>query len=64
MQSDMLYMITPAALTLRDIEEALDKDPELTSVCHYIQTGNWSQRRLPNQLCVKNKLYMIGKLIL
>ena len=55
---------TPVALTPREIERESDKDPELSSVRHYIQTGDWSHCKMPSYLCVKNELCVIGKLVL
>ena len=55
---------TPIALTPREIERESEKDPELSSVCYYVQTGDWSQCKMPSYLCVKNELCVIGKLLL
>ncbi|CAB4022188.1 Transposon Tf2-9 poly, partial [Paramuricea clavata] len=55
---------TPVALTPREIERKSDKDPELSSVRHYIETGDWSHCKMPSYLCVKNELCVIGKLLL
>ena len=55
---------TPIALTPREIERESEKDPELSSVRYYVQTGDWSQCKMPSYLCVKNELCVIGKLLL
>ena len=55
---------TPVALTPRLIERESENDPELSSVRHYIKTGDWSQCKMPKYLCVKNELCSIGKLVL
>ncbi|CAB4034836.1 Transposon Ty3-G Gag-Pol poly [Paramuricea clavata] len=46
---------TPVALTPREIKRESDKNPELSSVRHYIQTGDWI-----NELCVIGKLVLRG----
>ena len=51
---------TPA----RDVEIASEEDAELTSVRHYIQHGNWHECKMPYYMCVKNELYVLGKLVL
>ena len=55
---------TPAALTPREIERESEKDPELSSVRYYVQTGDWSQCEMPSYLRIKNELCVIGKLLL
>jgi transposase InsO family protein len=55
---------TPVALTPREIERESDKDPELASIRHFIQTGDWSNCKMPSYLCVKNELCVMGKLVL
>ena len=55
---------TSVALTPRLIERESENDPELSSVRHYIKTGDWSQCKMPKYLCVKNELCSIGKLVL
>ena len=55
---------TPVALSAKEVERASEEDPELTSVRHYIQSGDWSQFKLPHYLCVKNELCVLGKLVM
>ena len=55
---------TPVVLTAKEVERASEEDPELTSVRHYIQSGDWSQCKMPHFLCVKNELCVLGKLVL
>lgn len=47
---------TPVVLTAKEVERASEEDPELTSVRHYIQSGDWSQCKMPHFMCVKNEL--------
>lgn len=46
-ETDAVKMIaeesTPVVLTAKEVERASEEDPELTSVRHYIQSGDWSQ---------------------
>ena len=60
----VVHESTPPALTPRQIERESESDPELRSVRYYIQTGDWSQCKMPNYMCVKNELCCIGKLVL
>ena len=53
----------PIGLSPREIERESD-DPELASVRHYVQTGDWSQCSMPGYTCVENELCIIGKLVL
>ena len=55
---------TPVAMTAREVERESESDPELCSVRHYIQTGDWSQCKLPHYACVKNELCVLGKLVM
>ena len=55
---------TPVALSAKEVERASEEDPELTSVRHCIQSGDWSQGKLPQYLCVKNELCVLGKLVM
>lgn len=55
---------TPVVLTAKEVERASEEDPELTSVRHYIQSGDWSQCKMPHFMCVKNELCVLGKLVL
>ena len=55
---------TPVALTAKEVERASEEEPGLTSVRHYIQSGDWSQCKLPHYLCVKNELCVLGKLVM
>lgn len=55
---------TPVVLTAEEVERASEEDPELTSVRHYIQSGDWSQCKMPHFMCVKNELCVLGKLVL
>nr|XP_058967969.1 uncharacterized protein K02A2.6-like [Pocillopora verrucosa] len=67
-ETDAVKMIaeesTPVVLTAKEVERASEEDPELTSVRHYIQSGDWSQSKMPHFLCVKNELCVLGKLVL
>ena len=67
-ETDAVKMIaeesTPVVLTAKEVERASEEDPELTSVRHYIQSGDWSQCKMPHFLCVKNELCVLGKLVL
>ena len=38
---------TPMARTAREVERVSEKDPELCSVRYYIQSGDWSQCKMP-----------------
>ena len=55
---------TSVGLSPREIEKESADDPELASVDHYVQTGDWSQCSMPGYTCVKNELCIIGKLVL
>ena len=55
---------TPGAMTAREVERESENDPELCSVRHYIQTGDWSQCKLPYYTSVKNELCILGKLVM
>ena len=55
---------TPVVLTAKEVERASEGDPELSSVRHYIQSGDWSQCKMPHFMCVKNELCVLGKLVL
>ena len=55
---------TPMVLTAKEVERASEKDPELSSVRHYIQSGDWSQFKMPHFMCVKNELCVLSKLVL
>ena len=48
---------TLVAMTAKEKERESEKDPELCSVRHYIQSGDWSQRKMSHYLCVKNELW-------
>ena len=39
---------TPVAMTAKEVERKSEKDPELCSVRHYIQSGDWSQCEMPH----------------
>ena len=54
---------TPMLLTAKEVERASEEDPELSSVRHYM-SGDWSQCKMPHFMCVKNELYVLGKLVL
>ena len=47
---------TPVAMTAKEVETESENDPELCSVRHYIQSGDWSQCKMPHYLNVKNEL--------
>ena len=47
---------TPVAMTAKEVERESEKDPELCSVRHYIQSGDWTQCKMPHYLSVKNEL--------
>ena len=55
---------TPMAMTAREVERESGKDPELCSIRYYIQSGDWSQCKMPHYLSVKNELCTIGKLVM
>ncbi|XP_029209128.2 uncharacterized protein K02A2.6-like [Acropora millepora] len=55
---------TPMAMTAREVERVSEKDPELCSVRYCIQSGDWSQCKMPHYLSVKNELCTIGKLVM
>ena len=67
-ETDAVKMIaeesTPMVLTAKEVERASEEDPELSSVRHYIQSGDWSQCKMPHFMCVKNELCVLGKLVL
>ena len=44
---------TPVATTAKEVERESENDPELCSVRHYIQSGDWSQCEMPHYLSVK-----------
>ena len=54
----------PIGLSPREIKRESADDPELASVCHYVQTGDWSQCSMPGYTCVKHELCITGKLAL
>ena len=54
---------TPVAMTAREVERESESDPELCSVRHCIQTGDWSQCKLPHYAYVNNELCVFGKLV-
>ena len=53
-ETDAVKMIaedsTPMVLTAKEVQCALEEDPELSSVRHYIQSGDWSQNA-PFHVC-------------
>lgn len=51
-------------MTAEKVERESENDPELCSIRHYIQSGDWSQRKLPHYLSVKNGLCVLGKLVM
>ena len=55
---------TPVAMTVKEVERESEKDPELCSVRHYIQSGDWTQCKMPHYLSVKNELCTLGKLVM
>ena len=55
---------TPMTMTAREVERESEKDPELCSIRYYIQSGDWSQCKMPHYLSVKNELCTIGKLVI
>ena len=55
---------TPVAMTAKEVERESENDPELCSVKHYIQSGYWSQCKMPHYLSVKNELFVLGKLVM
>jgi len=67
-QYDLVKLIAvesaPVAISPQRIEVESEKDTELSSVRGYIQTGDWSQCKLPHYLCVKNELCVLGKLVM
>ena len=50
--------------TAKEVERESEKDPELCSVRHYIQSGDWTQCKMPHYLSVKNELCTLGKLVM
>jgi len=54
-ETDAVKMIAeespPVVLTAK-VERASEEDPELTCVRHYIQSGDWSQCKMPHFMCV------------
>ena len=44
------------AMPAREVERESEKDPELCSMRYYIQSGDWSQCKMPRYLSVKNEL--------
>ena len=46
------------------VQESTPIALELSRVRYYVQTGDWSQCKMPSYLCVKNELCVIGKLLL
>ena len=55
---------TPVAMTAKEVERESENDPQLCSVRHYIQSGDWSQCKMPHYLSVKNELCVQGKLVM
>ena len=55
---------TPMVLKAKEVECASEEDPELSSVRQYIQSGDWSQCKMPHFMCVKSELCVLGKLVL
>ena len=55
---------TPVAMTAKEVERESENDPELCSVKHYIQSGYWSQCKMPHYLSVKNEVFVLGKLVM
>ena len=51
-------------MTAKEVERESENDPELCSVRHYIQRGDWSQCKMPHYLSVKNELCVLGKLVM
>ena len=51
-ETDAVKMIaeerTPMVLTAKEVERASEEDPELSSVGHNIQSGDWSQCKMPH----------------
>ena len=54
----------PSALSAKQVELELEKDPELISVRQYVRTGDWSKCKLPHYLSVKEELCVLGYLVL
>ena len=55
---------TPVAMTAKEVERESENDPDLCSVRHYIQSGDWSQCKMPHYLSLKNELCVLGKLVM
>ena len=51
-------------MTAKEVERESENDPELCSVRHYIQSGDWSQCKMPHYLSLKNELCVLGKLVM
>ena len=54
----------PCAMSPREVEQESEKDPELNSVRKYIQSGDWTECKLPHYLNVKDELCVLGKLVM
>ena len=55
---------TPVAMTAKEVERESENDPELCSVRHNIQSGDWSQYKMTHYLSVKNELRVLGNLVM
>ena len=57
---------TPVALVLspQEIEVESEKDTKLKTVRQYVQSGDWSECKMPHFLCIKNEMCCVSKLIL
>ena len=68
-ETDAVKMVaeesTPMVLTAKEVDRASEElNNELSSVSHYIQSGDWSQCKMPHFMCVKYELCLLGKLVL
>ena len=61
---NIVEAVTPISMTPKEIEIESDKDPELTSIRQYIQTGDWSSCKMTCYVNIRNELCNLGKLIL
>lgn len=60
----ILQESTTMAITAREVERVSEKDTKLCGVSYYIQSGDWSQCKMPHYLSLKNELCTIGKLVM
>ena len=54
---------TPCAMTTREIERASAEDEELTKVCKFWKTGDWSSAPSPYKL-LRDEITVVGRLVM